>query len=118
MFSALTFDTPSIVTSLVALRPPLMNGEDPGAGATPGASVASENGLRPFNGRSTSRLFSIVWLTVELVVSIVALRPTTVISSAACPSSSETSTPRICWTSSLTSSIAALLNPDFATVIL
>ena len=67
-----------MATSLVALRPPLIDGEEPplfDVGITPGASVASENGLRPFSGRSTMRLFSMVWLRVELVVSRVPAAP-------------------------------------------
>ena len=75
MFSALTFETPSIATSLVALRPPLIEGDEPPlfeVGITPGASVASANGLRPFSGRSTMRLFSMVRLSVDRVVSIAA----------------------------------------------
>ena len=42
---------------------------------TPGANVASAKGLRPFSGRSTMRLFSMVWLRVELVVSRVPAAP-------------------------------------------
>ena len=42
LFSALTFEMPSIVTSLVAFRPPLMKGDEPGAGMTPGLRVAAD----------------------------------------------------------------------------
>ena len=120
MFSALTLDTPSMATSEVALRPPLIDGDDPplfDVGATPGASVASENGLRPFSGRSTIRLFSMVWLIVELVTSTAAAWPLTVTVSAAAPTSSLISTSRMAWTSSLTLSIAAVLKPSSATTI-
>jgi hypothetical protein len=115
LFSALTFEMPSMVTSLVALRPPLMNGDEPGAGITPGLSAARENGLRPLSGRSTMRLFSIVWLMVELTVSIGATVAATVTVSAAPPISSRTSTARTCCTSTLISSTAVVRKPGRST---
>ena len=117
LFSALTFEMPSIVTSLVALRPPLMKGDEPGAGMTPGLSVASENGLRPLIGRSTTRLFSIVWLTVELTDSIAAAPDSvTVTTSLVSPTLSVRSTARTCCTSSLISSTVADLKPESLTM--
>ena len=109
-----------MATSLVALRPPLIDGDEPPlfeVGVTPGARVASENGLRPFSGRSTIRLFSMVWLIVELVTSTAAAWPLTVTVSATAPVSSETSTSRTPWTSSFTLSIAAVLKPSSDTTI-
>ena len=73
LFSALTFVMRTVNRHFargVAIT--LMNGDEPGAGIAARLRVASENGLRPLSGRSTTRLFSMVWLTVELTVSMVA----------------------------------------------
>src|ERR1700694_602090 len=56
LFSGTITDVPSIVISLDALRPPLIQGVVPPPGITPGASVASPNGLRLEDGRSRMAL--------------------------------------------------------------
>src|SRR5579884_1210978 len=76
LFSGRTMEVPSILISLLASRPPLMEGvgdmpapRPPGAmGITPGDRAARSKGLRPLSGKSAIRLFSITVARVELLV--------------------------------------------------
>ena len=65
LFSGRITEVPSIVISLEALRPPLIQGVDPELlleGMTPGVRFASAKGLRPLSGRSR---ICLPWITVE-----------------------------------------------------
>ena len=66
LFSGRMIDVPSMVISLEAFRPPLIHGSDvPLVGTTPGVRIASENGLRPFNGSSRIILLPITVDTLD-----------------------------------------------------
>jgi len=55
--------------SLEAFLPPLIQGvEAPAPGITPGAVWASPNGLRPFNGISSTLFISTTIATLEVEV--------------------------------------------------
>ena len=61
-------EAPSIVISLEAFRPPLIQGVEPLPGITPGTRVARLNGLRPFSGRSSIALLVMSVETAEVEV--------------------------------------------------
>ena len=65
LFSGTITEVPSTVISLDAFRPPLIQGVVPPPGMTPGARVASENGLRPEDGRSRIALLPTTVETLE-----------------------------------------------------
>src|ERR1043165_7583744 len=70
LFSGTITDVPSMVISLDALRPPLIQGVVPPPGMTPGASVARLNGFRLEDGRSRiALLFTTVDTLDDSVVS-------------------------------------------------
>ena len=103
LFSGRMIEVPSTVMSLEAFLPPLIQGVDPLAGITPGTSVASPNGLRPFSGRSSMRLLSMTVDTLEAAVDNwvkAALTSTAVLTS---PSLSAISRATVCRTSTRTS---------------
>ena len=120
MFSAFTLDTPSMVTSLVALRPPLMNGDDP---------ELFEEGITPGSQRGQRERVPAVQRQVNhaSIFDGLANRGTGRFERRADaddadglggrPISSVTLNARICPTSTLTSSNVGLLNPSFLTVI-